>query len=84
MSVDILALALIFGFIPFLIFVFVLVMALFGAGRSRKASALQKQEAEIMQDICTGLTRLEKRVESLEVLLNAPETVSRDSRMGER
>lgn len=84
MSVDILAIALIFGFIPLLVLVCVLVMALFGAGRSRKASVMRQEEAALLHAIHDGLVRLEQRVDALETLLGDTRTASRPSRSGGR
>lgn len=84
MSVDILALALLFGFIPLLVFIFVVVMALLGSSRSRKAAAMRQEEVAVMREIHEGLVRLEQRVDALETLLGDARAASRSSRTGER
>lgn len=83
MSVEILALALLFGFIPFLIFLCILVMALFRVGHSRKASAMRQEEIAVMRDIQEGLVRLEQRVDALETLLEGTRPSMRANRTGE-
>jgi len=45
------------------------VLALVKMGKSKKGAQLDEEEARIMQELHKGLSKLEKRIESLETII---------------